>query len=255
MKYLTGEEDCILKEQLELLAQLQEIDNQVDLCEHDLVHLPAAVQELARSLVVIRREIAEANDKLAVVEKELRRREQDLAIEQEKIKKSERRLLTIKNQKEYNALSREVKLGKKVAGEIEEAMLGHMSEIEDLKRTIDRKQAEYDAAEKSLLEKKSESETATTCAGEALVKLNVDREKIVSAVDRDYLKKYHTVRQARGNAVVEVDNGSCMGCHMSIPPQLAIRVLKQEEMIICPNCQRILYVKPENIPEFNKLET
>jgi uncharacterized protein len=251
---LTGEEDYPLKEQLKLLAQLQEIDNQVDLCEHDLVRLPAEVQELARSLVVIRREMTEAKEKLAIAEKELRRTELDLATEQEKIKRSERRLLTIKNQKEYNALNREVKLGKKVAGEIEEAVLGFMTEIEDQKRIIDRKQAEYDGAEKAFLEKKSESETARTRAEKALVKLNVDREKLVSALERDCLKRYHTVRQARGNAVVEVDNGNCTGCHMSIPPQLAIRVLKQEEMIICPNCQRILYVKPENIPEFNKLD-
>ncbi len=51
-----------MKDQLKLLAQLQEIDNQVDLCEHDLARLPAEVQELARSLVVIRREIAEAKE-------------------------------------------------------------------------------------------------------------------------------------------------------------------------------------------------
>ncbi len=71
---------------------------------------------------------------------------------------------------------------------------------------------------------------------------------------RNLLKKYETVRQARGNAIAEVKNGSCTGCHMAIPPQLSIRVLKQEELITCPNCQRILYVKPENIPEYNKLD-
>jgi len=244
-----------LKEQLQLLEELQEIDNQIDRYQGDLDRLPAEVQELARSLVVIRREMSEAREKSPEIEKELRRKELDLATEQEKIKRSERRLLTIRNQKEYNALSREVKLGKKVASEIEEAILNYMSEIETLKNMIDKKEKDYEDSEKTFLKKKSESETAGAKAKNALASLGKERERITSALDGSLLKKYETVRQAWGSGIAEVKNGSCNGCHMAIPPQLSIRVLKQEELIICPNCQRILYVKPENIPEYNKLDT
>ncbi|MGO9119138.1 MAG: zinc ribbon domain-containing protein [Desulfomonilaceae bacterium] len=243
-----------MKEQLQLLEELQEIDNQIDRYQGDLDRLPVEVQELARSLVVIRREMSEAREKSPEIEKELRRKESDLATEQEKIKRSERRLLTIRNQKEYNALSREVKLGKKVASEIEEAILNYMAEIETLKKTIDKKEKEYQELEKTFLKKKSESETAGAQAKEALVSLGKERERITSALEANLLKRYETVKQARGNGIAEVKNGSCMGCHMAIPPQLSIRVLKQEELITCPNCQRILYVKPENIPEYNKLD-
>jgi predicted nucleic acid-binding Zn-ribbon protein len=62
------------------------------------------------------------------------------------------------------------------------------------------------------------------------------------------------VKKALGNAVAEIDNGICKGCHMAIPPQLNIRVLKQEEIISCPTCQRILYVRPENVPAYNKID-
>ena len=243
-----------MKEQLQLLEELQEIDDQIDRYQGDLDRLPAEVQELARSLVVIRREMSEAREKSPEIEKELRRKELDLATEQEKIKRSERRLLTIRNQKEYNALSREVKLGKKVASEIEEAILNYMSEIETLKNTIDKKEKDYEDSEKTFLQKKSESETAGVKAKNALVSLGKERERITGALDGNLLKKYETVRQAWGSGIAEVKNGSCNGCHMAIPPQLSIRVLKQEELITCPNCQRILYVKPENIPEYNKLD-
>jgi uncharacterized protein len=244
-----------LKEQIQLLEQLQEVDNQIDRYQNDLDRLPTEVQELARNLVVIRREMSEAREKSPEIEKELRRKESDLATEQEKIKRSERRLLAIKNQKEYNALSREVKLGKKVASEIEEAILNFMTEIESLKQTVDKKEKDYENFEKAFLKKKSESEVAGVQAKEALVSLGQERDKITSALERDLLKKYQTVRQARGSAIAEVKNGSCTGCNIAIPAQLGIRVLKQEEMITCPSCQRILYVKPENIPEFNKLDS
>ncbi len=113
-----------MREQLLLLEQLQEIDKQISRWEQDLARLPQETQDVARNLVVLRREITESQERLSVVEKDLKKKEQDLATEQEKIKRSERRLLGIKNQKEYNALSREVKLGKKVVAEIEESMMG-----------------------------------------------------------------------------------------------------------------------------------
>jgi len=62
-----------LKEQLQLLEDLQEIDDQIDRYQGDLDRLPAEVQELARSLVVIRREMSEAREKSPEIEKELRR--------------------------------------------------------------------------------------------------------------------------------------------------------------------------------------
>lgn len=244
-----------MREQLLLLEQLQEIDAQIGRWEQDLARLPQEAQEVARTLVVLRREITESQERLSVVEKDLKKKEQDLATEQEKIKRSERRLLGIKNQKEYNALSREVKLGKKVVGELEESMIGVMAEVDSLKNGVDRRQKEYETLEKTLLEKKSEAQSTSAEAEAALASLNAEKENLVKSIDRDYLKKYEMVRKARGYALAEVHNSSCSGCHMTIPAQLAISVLKQEELVVCPNCLRMLYVKPENIPEFNKLDS
>ena len=244
-----------MKEQIRLLEELQRIDHQIDGHESDLTRLPLEIQETAKALVVLRREMSDAGDKSSAVEKELRRKEQELAIEQEKIKRSERRLLGIKNQKEYNALSREVKLGKKVATEIEEAILEFMGELETIKKTLERKEKEYAECEATLLAKKAEAEQITAKARDALSALISEKEKVLAQVEGDFLKKYGTLKKARGTAVAEMQNGTCTGCHMAIPPQLNIRVLKQEEMITCPNCHRILYVKPENIPEFNKIDS
>jgi uncharacterized protein len=243
-----------LKEQLQLLERLQQIDELITRDEKDLARLPAEVQEIARNLVTLRRELSESKDRLATSEKELRKKEQDLSVEQEKLKRSEKRLHSIKNQKELNALSREIKLGKKVAGEIEDMIFNLMSEVEHLKKSVDKKELEYTDLEAGLLTKKAEADTITSEAGRHLSVLKEDREQIAQNVERDILKRYNTVRKARGNAVVEVSNGSCTGCHITLPPQLNIRVLKREEFISCPNCHRILFVRPEKIPGNNHAE-
>ncbi|MEW6350349.1 MAG: C4-type zinc ribbon domain-containing protein [Thermodesulfobacteriota bacterium] len=244
-----------MKEQILLLAKLRDIDREIDVHEGNLARLPLQVQDIARNLVSIRRDVSEDREKLAGVEKELRAKEADLATEQEKIKRSEKRLLGIKNQKEYNALNREVKLGKKVTGELEEAILALMTEIESLKRSIDRKDAEYAGFEKELMEKKAEAEQITTASQEALNGLQARKDEIADQIEGEFLKRYHIIKKARGDAVVELLNGSCAGCHMALPAQLVIRILKQEEMIVCPNCQRMIYVEPHNIPVSNKMES
>jgi predicted nucleic acid-binding Zn-ribbon protein len=212
------------------------------------------MQEIARNLVTLRRELTGSKERLSELEKELRKREQELAVEQEKIKRSEKRLNSSQKQKETNALSREMKLGKKVIGELEEAILNLMNESESLRKTVARQEKDYSGFEAELLEKKSLAAQVGTESKELLEALVAEREEIYVQIDRDYLKRYQTVRKGRGAALAEVENGSCKGCFMVLPPQLNIQALKQEEFLICPNCQRILFVRPENIPEHNKLE-
>ena len=241
-------------EQLQLLMRLQDIDIQVDQHETVLDQLPKELQEMARNLVTLRHEISETQDALEITEKELQKKESELAVEQEKIKRSERRLLSIKNLKEHEALSREIRLGKKVSGEIEENMLELMNRVEQSKKNLEKKQAEYEDCEKALVEKKSRSEKTLSEAAKALESLKVEQQGLAENVNKEYYKRYSTVRRSRGNAIVEMVNGSCDGCHISVPPQLGIKVLRQQEFVFCPSCHRILYVKPENIPAPNGTE-
>lgn len=243
-----------MKDLLLKLVELQEIDLQIDHYQNDLDRIPLELQEMAKSMVSLRHEIDDAMVQQAAIEKELKVKEQDIAVEQEKIKKSERRLLSIKNLKEHDALSREIKLGKKVAGEIEESILEMITQTEDLKKTIDKKQAELSNLEKTLVEKKGETEQLMATAKESMTALLTQKETIIVDVDPEYLKRYQIVKKARGNAMAEMINGSCKACYISVPPQLNIRVLKQQEFLTCPNCNRILYVKQENVPENNKMD-
>ena len=98
------------------------------------------------------------------------------------------------------------------------------------------------------MDKKAESEKILSQAAKALESLKIEQQELAENVTKEYYKRYTMVRKLRGDAVVELINGSCNGCHIAIPPQLGLRILRQQEFILCPNCHRILYVKPENIP-------
>ena len=66
------------------------------------------------------------------------------------------------------------------------------------------------------------------------------RQSISSRVRPDILRIYAMVFSKRGNAVAEITNGVCRGCHISLPPQLYNQILRAERVHQCPNCQRIL---------------
>ena len=243
-----------MKKLLLKMLELQDIDMQIDHFQQDIDRMPIELQEMAKSMVALRHEIDDALAQHGTVEKELKGKEQDIAVEQDKIKKSERRLLSIKNLKEHDALSREIKLGKKVAGEIEETILELINQSEDLKKSIDKKQSELSNLETTIVQKKTATENVLETARTSVEALNKQKEQILVDIDQEYLKRYQIVKKARGNAMAEMVNGSCTGCYLSVPPQLNIRVLKQQEFLTCPNCMRILYVKQENIPENNKMD-
>ena len=59
-------------------------------------------------------------------------------------------------------------------------------------------------------------------------------------------RRYEMIFSRRGGvAVVAVRGGTCQGCHMHVPPQLYNLIQRNEQLILCPNCQRMLFWQPE----------
>ena len=70
-------------------------------------------------------------------------------------------------------------------------------------------------------------------------------EELEKKVSPTLMNRYKRVRQHHNMPVVEVRDGKCSGCNMSLP-SLAIRRLIGEDMILeCENCGRLLYADNE----------
>jgi len=78
--------------------------------------------------------------------------------------------------------------------------------------------------------------------------LRLRREEYVKALDGEAYTMYRKLFEAkRGLAVVETRGEVCRGCNMNIPPQLFVEIKKNEKIIQCPQCSRILYWKAETV--------
>jgi hypothetical protein len=168
--------------------------------------------------------------------------EGDLEMEGERTKRSQLKLLEIKTNKEYQALLKEIETGKEHSSQQEEEIIRMLDEIDQLKIDYAGMVERAHKEKKEIEEEQARIREQMVVVEQHITQWQHDREKIVGELDPELVKRYTTLKEKRnGIAVVLVRNEGCQGCYVNIPPQLYNEVQKNKEIIVCPNCQRILY--------------
>ncbi len=231
-----------MKEQLELLWELQKIDLDLKQIKEERDRFPKEMKKLEEKQTLEKERFQKEKEKLETLEKERRKRERDLLVEQDKIKKAEGKMSEVKTNKEYQALLTEIETIKESAGRIEEEILIMLEEIDETKKHLMKKEREMKAnLEKIEAERKRIEERLAE--GERIWKQKMERKDVLSKqIDSGLIKLYNTLKEKRqGIGIVSVKKETCQGCFVHVPPQMFIEVQKTNSLIRCPNCNRILY--------------
>lgn len=232
--------------QVELLVNLQVVDQQ-------LRERTEAIDTLRRGLADIESEL-DAQKKLLDTcrteraELEARRRELQGALDDEESKMKDRRmrLNRIRNEKEASAVRREIEVGKEGNLKIEEDLMVVYESLDTITAREAELQKEFDAVAARCAEQQTKVETDVTSLSHGLEDARHRRDELASAIEPDLRQRYETIfTKRRGLAVVEVRAGNCQGCHMRVAPQLFNEIQRNTRVIVCPNCHRILYARPD----------
>lgn len=176
------------------------------------------------------------------LERERKKKEGELELENEKIKRSQLRLLEAKTNKEYQALLKEIEWTKEINSQREEDIINILEESDELKNS-------YESLKERAAKEKEEMEEEIGRVKERMVQAEKDiaqwhetKADIIKELDPQLLQRYTILKEKRdGIAIVLAKNEACQGCYVNIPPQMYIEVQKNMEIILCPNCNRILY--------------
>lgn len=180
------------------------------------------------------------------MEKERRKKEQELEADKAQVKKSETKLTEVKTNKEYQAMLKEIEAAKTANDKTEEELLLLLERIEELKKDQKAEVKGLEKSEKDAVEETGALEKEIKAIDEIVSKLRVERERLLERVNGDLKARYNILIEKRaGLAVVNVKNGTCLGCFMNIPPRLFIEVMKNSKVITCPSCNRIFYYQEE----------
>ena len=224
------------------LYKLQQLDLEL---QKNLQELSEVNQRLSdnKSLVAAESKLSSYKEQLDSVNSKQKNSEWELEDLQEKIRQIDGKLYsgTTKDPKELVNLEKEVKSLKSQIKSKEDALLGLMSQIEEievnLKTTAEEREQlrqEWEQKQETFGQRKSEIQTL-------LIKLKEDRATLAQQLDSEALNTYERIKLSRGQAVTKVEKGKCQGCHIAVPTSQWQKV-KAGDLIQCNSCSRILYL-------------
>ncbi len=226
---------------LKVLYQLQLVDDQLDKLEELRGDLPNMVSSLENSINALKTEISEKE----VAQKESVEKRAQNEEEVEKLKESQKKfkaqLYQVRNNKEYDALTKEIDHSDEQIAklEVENNALADLSkslseQIEEVKPRLDELEKELKEREADLKEiiKANESEENVLLA---------DRKKIEDQVKKSDVSVYMRIRKAKkGKAVSTIRRSACSGCHNIVPSQRQLEIRRNARIFTCEYCGRIL---------------
>ena len=231
-----------MKEQLSHLIELQKLDSIVGRIVLQKKELPEKIAKMDGELAACASEKDESRKRLDELNRLQNEKDDKLKKGIDTLKKTKERLLEVKTNKEYQAILAEIETLEKKNSSIEDEIISGLEEIDHMRAEVKAKEKDFETHSRKYEEDRKKIDKEI---GELETDL-AEAEKRTDALRREVreglLKRYEKIKGRRnGVAVVSVWKEVCAGCHMNIPPQLYIELQKSEELLSCPNCNRIIY--------------
>lgn len=230
-----------LRREIHLLVQIAKLDAALNACRTEAAHLPAKIGAIERKLEAIAKVVADAEHHLESMKKERRLLEQKLQDSEEKIKKLKTQLMEIKSNKEYQAMLHEIDHMKQSIDGSEERLLIIMDELDQQGLETGDFKKQKDDEKRRFTAEKTELEARLEHLKKEMARLEGEKPKILMEIDPQIHKRYDRIlAKLHDFAVTHVAQETCQGCHTRIPPQMVVEVRRNEQIITCQACGRIL---------------
>lgn len=233
-----------MNEQLTMLIQLQEIDGRIRVQQGERQRIPGQLAELEQRAAANKAAFESTREALEQAQKSKRERDGDLEEGGRKVEKLKARTSEIKTNKEYTAHLKEIEAAEQESKKIEDDILKLMESIEAAAAAIKAAEQKLNDESGTIEADRKELEAAVVRIDAELAREQQERAALASRIDHAVLAEYQRlIGIAGGRIVVEARGESCAGCHMRIPPRTFVTVKKNDSIVGCPNCHRILYFK------------
>ena len=231
---------------LERLIALQKLDSTTHDAEHRLADEPQRLTALDTRLETAKHLVADSKQKLADNQAARRNVEKDVAVHQGRLSKFREQAMAVKTNQEYHAIQHEMAFAQAEIKTLEDKILDLMVEADDLTAAVKKAEGALAAEQKAVEAEKKALSNENVQLKAQLQQLQHERGSLVGAIDPKALATFDLVsRRRNGLAVAEAKDGICTICHVRLRPQIFNTVRRNEEIIQCDTCQRILYFVPQ----------
>lgn len=234
--------DLTVEEKLQALFSLQKMDSEVDEIRRLRGELPIEVSDLEDEMEGLRmrienleKNVAELNKRIS--DNQLRGKESD-----ELIEKYQKQQMNVKNNREYDALTKEIEMQSLERDLAKKKTRDAEKEIKSFDEYLAESRDKMTAKEKELEVKKEELKKITAETEKQETSLLKKREKAKKDIETRLIEAYERIRRTyrNGLGVVYFERDSCGGCYGKIPPQRQLEIKQRKKIIVCEHCGRVL---------------
>ena len=230
-----------MENRLRNLYALQLIDNSLDEIEELKGDLPSETRATEEKVVELKNQIATLEQEMRTAFAGRDNADSEIINLREKLERYKKQQFEVRNNREYDALSREMDATASTITRLEkemEALEGRASiartDIETTKGKLEEATALHEEKRQALAEISKSTEAEE-------LKLSHERQKAVTRIDKADLTTYERIRKAKkGKAVVPVKRGACGGCFNRVPPQVLLELRHNSKLYMCERCGRII---------------
>ena len=231
---------------LEHLIGLQNLESAIEEARRRIAAHPQRVADADACLAQAKEAVDAAKQRLKASQEARRDQEKEAATYQSRLSKFKDQLSAVKTNREYQAMQHEIDTAQKELGVVEERVLERMMEADALtadvkkaEQTLAARQKEVDAEKKTLAEELGTVQAALTEATEK-------RTARVGSLPPQLIALFEQVARARKGVAIATStrDGLCSACHVRLRPQVFQEIRRNDQIIQCSSCNRILYYVP-----------
>jgi predicted nucleic acid-binding Zn-ribbon protein len=231
-----------VEEKLSSLVRLQKIDSKLDEVQILKGELPMEVKDLEDEIEGLHARQTRVEEEINGIQEFIEQKKEGIKEAQALIKKYEKQSENVKNNREFEAINKEIEMQQLEEKLCEKHIKDATEEIGEKARQLDLAKKAVSSKEANLSGKKAELEKIINETEKEEKHYNKDAAAARSHVDERLLMSYDRIRKnyRNGLAVVPVERDSCGGCFHAIPPQKQSEIKLRKKVMVCENCGRIL---------------
>jgi len=233
-----------IRDQIAPLEELANIDVDIRRLEEQIGKQRGSLEGMRSEAKDLETRLKADREMFAMMEKTRSELGVELRQMTQQIERSREKLQRSRNERESQAAQREIEELRKLHRDREE-------EIERLSGATDSAKKSIDVTEGKLRGIQEQVEGTSEGTTRDLAELESQRasrvalrEIVVKKLPSTLYRRYESVRSRRPFAIAATHDGTCQGCHLTVPPMMFHNMLRQTQFEQCPHCRRILYYTP-----------
>ena len=239
---MATKKELSVEDKLRAIYDLQLIDSRIDEIRNVRGELPLEVEDLEDEVAGLSTRSEKLKSELEVIEEQIKVKKNAIDEHKEAIKKYTKQQESVRNNREYNSLTKEVEFQELEIQLAEKQIKEMKASIEHKKEVIANSKEKLEAKSAHLKHKKSELDAIMAETQKEEEFLSEKSAEYQGQIEERLLTAYNRIRSSvrNGLAVVSIERGASAGSFFTIPPQTQVEIASRKKIITDEHSGRIL---------------